>query len=266
MMGGPLIAAVNAQAQSSMSAVNFIKEVGFKKVSNTQDPNASETGEPIYVTFKYPKEVSPYQPPVPASFSITLTNGGSGYTSAPTVEFSGTGSGAAATATVSAGVVTAINLTSTGTGYTAPPTVTLTGGGGAGATANSAVVPAQPAVAAVFQDMKLEVPILTLLPIPYLRIMDVTIDFNAKIESVEYSKIDSSLKLDASLEAKAGWGWGSAKLNVSTAYQRNTQEGNSVNRTYSLAVHIQAGQDELPKGMERILDILESNIRSQPAS
>jgi hypothetical protein len=105
-----------------------------------------------------------------------------------------------------------------------------------------------------------------MLPIPYLRINQVTIDFNAKIDSVEYQKIDTSLNVDASLAAQATWGWGSAKLNVSVAYKRDTEEGNSVNRTYSMVVHIEAGQDDMPKGMEKILDILEGNIRSQPSA
>ena len=63
MIGGPLVAVINAQAQAAMSTVNFIKEVGFKKT--TSEENAGEdtsTEEPIYVTFKYPKELSPYQP------------------------------------------------------------------------------------------------------------------------------------------------------------------------------------------------------------
>ena len=137
---------------------------------------------------------------------------------------------------------------------------------GAGIVITPAVpaVAAKAAVPAVFEIQKLEVPILTMLPIPYLRIEDVTIDFNAKIDSVEYQKIDTSLKIDASLEVKARWGWGSAKLNVSVAYQRNTQQGESVQRTYSMAVHIKAVQDEMPAGMQKVLDILESSMRSQP--
>ncbi|HRO18611.1 MAG TPA: hypothetical protein PLU07_10495 [Ferruginibacter sp.] len=47
--------------------------------------------------------------------SVTITNGGSGYTTAPTVAFTGGGStGAAATAVVTDGVVTAINITNSG--------------------------------------------------------------------------------------------------------------------------------------------------------
>jgi hypothetical protein len=62
---------------------------------------------------------------------VTIINGGSGFTSAPTIGFTGGGgSGATATATVSQGSVTGITITAAGTGYTSTPTVTFTGGGG----------------------------------------------------------------------------------------------------------------------------------------
>jgi hypothetical protein len=52
--------------------------------------------------------------------------GGSGYTNAPTVTISGGGgSGAQASATISGGVVTAINIINPGSGYTSAPTVTI---------------------------------------------------------------------------------------------------------------------------------------------
>ena len=74
--------------------------------------------------------------------SIEVTNGGSGYTTAPTVTFSGSG-GATATAAISAGKITNITLDRDPAGvmffaegkYTAAPTVTITGGGGTGANA-----------------------------------------------------------------------------------------------------------------------------------
>lgn len=199
MIGGPLVAVINAQAQAAMSTVNFIKEVGFKKPTSEESAgDDTSTEEPIYVTFKYPKELSPYQPATPADPTAT------------------------------------------------PP------------------VPATAAVPAVYETQQLQVPILTLLPIPFIRIDETTIDFNAKINSVEYRKTNTRLKVDASLEAKAGWLWGSAKLKVSTSFQRTTQQGNTVNRTYSLAIHVKAVQDEMPAGMEKILGILEGAITSTP--
>jgi len=66
---------------------------------------------------------------------VTKTNGGSSYTSPPTVVFSGGGgTGAKATATVSSGSVTDLVMDDQGIGYTSAPTVTITGGGGTGAT------------------------------------------------------------------------------------------------------------------------------------
>jgi hypothetical protein len=69
---------------------------------------------------------------------INVTAGGTGFTSAPTVTFTGGGgTGAAATAVVSGGNVVGINVTNAGTGYTTAPTIGFTGGGGTGATATA---------------------------------------------------------------------------------------------------------------------------------
>ncbi|HEX7241552.1 MAG TPA: DUF2589 domain-containing protein [Longimicrobiaceae bacterium] len=264
MLGGPLLAAVDAQAQAAISTVNFIKEVGFKPPASAGGPS----GDPIYVSFRYPREVAPYQPAVSAHVTgITVTAGGSGYDPDTTVTLSG-GGGSGATATVDVdgtGKIIGVSVIDPGSGYTSAPTVSFQNtGGGTGATLTAAIGGASPAVAAVFQEMRLEVPILTLLPIPYIRIEDVTIDFNAKINSIEYKKVDTSLSIDAALQVQQRWPGGSAKLNVSASYKRSTQEGNSVDRTYSLAVRIHAVQDEIPAGMEKVLSTLDSLIRAQP--
>jgi len=78
--------------------------------------------------------------------TIAVTNGGSGYTTDPTVTFSGVG-GATATAIISGGRVTAINLdrdplavTFFNEGkYTTVPTITISGGAGSGATATATI-------------------------------------------------------------------------------------------------------------------------------
>jgi len=61
--------------------------------------------------------------------SVTIDDGGSGYTEAPDVEFSGGGgSGALATATITGGAVTAVTIVAGGSGYTSAPTVSFVGG------------------------------------------------------------------------------------------------------------------------------------------
>lgn len=68
------------------------------------------------------------------SDTLTITNAGSGYTSAPTVTIRGTGIDAAATATIASGQLAAVTLTNGGTNYQNPVVVEITGGGGTGGT------------------------------------------------------------------------------------------------------------------------------------
>jgi hypothetical protein len=79
--------------------------------------------------------------------TLTINSGGSGYTAAPTVTFTGGGgSGIVATATISGGRVTGVTFandavygTSRGVGYTAAPAIAFTGGNGTGATATATI-------------------------------------------------------------------------------------------------------------------------------
>ena len=76
--------------------------------------------------------------------SITVTVGGSGYTSAPTVTIGGVTSGGAttqatATAIVVSGVVTRIDVVTGGVGYNAVPDLAITGGGGTLAAATAVI-------------------------------------------------------------------------------------------------------------------------------
>lgn len=77
------------------------------------------------------------------SRAVTVTNGGSGYATAPTVSFSGGGSLSGkvlptATATVSGGAVTAVTISDHGSEIDGAVTVSFSGGGGSGATATYA--------------------------------------------------------------------------------------------------------------------------------
>lgn len=272
MIGGPLNAVIKAQADAALSTVNFIKSVGFK-AGDSDDPEDTNTSDPIYVSFKYPKEVAPYQPAVPPTItSLNLISGGTGYADDPppkvTIADPPTGgTTATAIAAVTAGVVS-LTLTDPGSGYISAPGVTIdpAPAGGTDASADTTWVGVQPAVPAQIQEMKIEVPILTLLPIPFIRVDEITIDFHAKINSMEYQRVDTNLKFDARLQVKQRWPGGSAKLNAGLSYQKKTAQGSTVDRTFSLDIHVRAVQDEMPAGMEKILGILEDAMRAQPVS
>ena len=72
--------------------------------------------------------------------SVTVTAGGSGYTTVPTVAINAPAAGggqATATATIDGGAVTAITIVNPGNSYVTAPIVAITGGGGTSATATA---------------------------------------------------------------------------------------------------------------------------------
>lgn len=90
--------------------------------------------------------------------SATVTAGGSGYTSTPTVAVTGGGgSGAAIEALVVSGTVVSLIITDPGEGYTSAPTLTISGGAGSGATATATIGPqtgTYPSVVSYFQQRR----------------------------------------------------------------------------------------------------------------
>jgi hypothetical protein len=112
---------------------------------------------------------------------------------------------------------------------------------------------------------RLSVPILTMLPVPFIRVEEVTIDFNAKINSVAESTTTSSSELNASLAVKGGWGPVSAELKCSYSNKKSSSATDKTERTYSLTIHVRAVQDELPAGLEKLLGILENSIKDVKA-
>jgi len=102
------------------------------------------------------------------------------------------------------------------------------------------------------KDTFIKVPLLAMLQIPSLRIDHVEITFNAKLNSVETSTVSD--KFDIGVEVKAGWG--PVNLKITAAYERQTSQGVEVKKEYALNVNVKAVQDEIPAGLEKILNLL----------
>lgn len=129
------------------SKVNIVGSTGatYNGISSTNfTGNRSVTSVIDDYTFEYSASANASTDgPVTTGGQVTLLvvdSGGTGYTSTPTVEFSGGGgSGATATAIVQGGAVVSLIITYVGSGYTSTPTVTISGGNGSGATAVSII-------------------------------------------------------------------------------------------------------------------------------
>ena len=101
-------------------------------------------------------------------------------------------------------------------------------------------------------EVSIKVPLLAMLPIPSLRIEHVVIDFNVKLNSVETSKVEQSIGVNTEISA----GWGPVKFKVSASFQRKSTTGVEVRKEYALNVNVKAVQDEIPAGLEKILNML----------
>lgn len=117
------------------------------------------------------------------------------------------------------------------------------------------------------QVTNLKVPLLTMVPIPYIRIDDATIDFNVKINSVQETKSSSDLTYGGSVDTNASYNGfrfkTGIKLSASISNQKKSSTSDNVTRDYSLAVHVHAKQDDMPAGVERLLDLLSDASTSE---
>jgi len=147
--GGSFNASTNLTTFSSVSWLPSVTTPNYDLVLIDTDTNAARIGryaKPTYsVVSSTNNTASGTSFTVPGDWSrevttITVTNGGSGYTTAPTVTISGgSGSGAEATATIKNGAVTSVDIVNNGYNYTSVPTVAFTGGGGSSAAATAAI-------------------------------------------------------------------------------------------------------------------------------
>lgn len=106
------------------------------------------------------------------------------------------------------------------------------------------------------KNFVLSVPILAVVPIPYLRVDEVLIDFSAKLTDVVTSETTTSFGASVNFSA----GWGAVKLRGNASYKNDKSTKSSSSQEYNMSVKVRAVQAEVPGGMQKILDMLETAI------
>lgn len=128
-----------------------------------------------------------------------------------------------------------------------------------------------------FQDgtgafRRLRVPILTVIPIPFIVIDTVDIQFKARIAASAQQSSEDSSSSEAKIGVQASARWGTrgfgASVAVDASYSAKKDSKASQESKYSVEytmdVHVHASQSGLPQGMAQILNILQDGISNKP--
>lgn len=274
IIGGTLNAVVTAQSQSANTTVDFIKKVGFeKKQIQDEDGTKRQADVPINVAFTYDKEVSPAQFKTINKWNVKVKKGGTGYQSADKASYSLSVNGTELTIKelkIESGSITSIEIEELPQDISLQDgaKVTLKYEGERAASAEDAELVMElnqsyEEVPALIQKMQIQVPLLTMVPIPFIKIDNAEIEFNAKINSV--SSQESSSVTDTKVNSGASYGfWTRASINASVSNQSKHSSSEEVKKDYSLNIKVHAVQDDMPAGVSRILDMLEDSIIARP--
>lgn len=275
IIGGSLNAVVTAQGQSANTTVDFIKAVGFeKKILKNEDGTTTESDVPINVAFSYDKEVAPAQYVSQRTWTVKVIDGGNGYTGTKeNYHLSAAGNEIEIkNINIENGAIKKIDIGNL------PESVSLEENtvaelaydgerGTSFAEAELVLVSATTyeSVPAVVQKMQIQVPMLTMVPIPFIKIEYADIDFNVKINSVSNTNSSSVTNSKVDTSVKSGF-FVKASLNASVSNQKSTSSSEEVKKDYSLNIRVHAVQDDMPAGVSRILDMLEETITTRPAA
>ncbi len=116
--------------------------------------------------------------------------------------------------------------------------------------------------------VQLNVPLLTIVPIPYIAIHTIDINFKANVSasSSSYNENSSSEALDAGGEAKAKIGFGpfkaelKMKANYSSKKDSKATEESKYSVESTIDVNVKAGQDSMPAGLAKVLEMLGNSL------
>lgn len=115
---------------------------------------------------------------------------------------------------------------------------------------------------------RLNIPLLTIVPIPYIAIQNIDIAFKANINASASTSDEISSNSEFSSETSGGgrYGWGlfgvnlNMKAAVSSKRDSRATQDSRYSVEYNMDIGIHAGQDSMPAGLAKVLEVLNSCI------
>ncbi len=114
------------------------------------------------------------------------------------------------------------------------------------------------------EEFALTVPFIMMLPVPFVKIEEGEIEFNAKLTSTQEKESSSELSGNTTTNTRAGYWFVRANVKASASYKKTTSATEKVERTYEMKIRVKVKGTELPMGMERVFGMLESSMEDVP--
>ncbi len=275
LIGAPLMAGIEAQTQAAKATIDFILQVGFlpptaisKEGDLVPDPDPVDITEPDTLPVPNTDPSTNVGQTRMVMFSYSTSNPDPAI--APLVSPAQRASAAAAQTQTGAQAFQAIQTLFPNPAAESPEGQVLAAARAAAATANSTSADVIGAIHALIQKTAtITVPLLSVVPIPYFSIEEMTIDFVAKItEAITSSSKDAQqIATSASTHGRGGWGPISAgfKAGLSTTHTSSSSRASKYQTELNMTIHVRASSESMPKGMAKVLDMLAGLIKSEGA-
>ncbi|MCM1162275.1 MAG: DUF2589 domain-containing protein [Roseburia sp.] len=105
-------------------------------------------------------------------------------------------------------------------------------------------------------EMKVDVPMLAIVPIPNLQVDEVNVLFDMEVKQSE--KQDTSMDVGATVTGSLGFGW--VKVSVSGSVSAHSSHTRSSDNSAKYHVDVRATNHGIPEGLARVLDMMAANI------
>lgn len=118
------------------------------------------------------------------------------------------------------------------------------------------------------ETSQINVPLLSIVPIPYIAVQTIDISFKANISASKSSQEEESIQQDkeANMHAQGKVGFGIFSLETQMEASYSSKKDSKATRDsrysveYTMDVAIKAGQEDMPAGLAKVLEILNNNI------
>ena len=113
----------------------------------------------------------------------------------------------------------------------------------------------------------LQVPLLSIVPIPFLRIENMDIQFKASISQSMETKESEAKTTAAEVKTSAGGGWFGFKAEMSASVSSKKDSSSTRDSRYSVEytmdISVHAVQDDIPAGLAKVLGLLNESMDRQ---